>query len=67
MSTLLLALRCACGTRPNWRILPAEREKYLDEPDEKVVGTWRCQGCGELHLVSAKAYKDARPTTRPAA
>ena len=60
MTLLSLAVKCpACGRRPNQRIFPAAKAKYADDPDDAPVVTWRCQKCGEVSIITAKAYKRA--------
>jgi hypothetical protein len=59
MTLLTLDIRCTrCGAKPNTRIFPKTREKYLGEADDEPVETWGCR-CGEKILVTAKAYKGA--------
>ena len=60
MTLLVLAIKCSrCGTRPNKRIFPKTREKYLGDDDEEPIDTMRCTGCGEVYVITAKAYKGA--------
>lgn len=59
-TTLRLDFSCGrCGTRPNIRIVPRTKERYEDDQDDEPVKTWRCQNCGEVHLITAAAYKGA--------
>lgn len=61
MTLLSLDIACErCGTKPNMRITPAQRDKHLRDPDSEVAGTWRCQQCGETHLLTAGVYKRAK-------
>lgn len=64
---LVPAVQCTkCGTRPNYRITPAQRVRHLRDQDDTLVGTWRCQRCGETNLVLAVAYKEATPDGKAA-
>ena len=61
MTLLTLDTKCGrCGSRPKQRIFPKTRERYLDDDDDDLISTWQCQGCGEVHVLTAKAYKGAK-------
>ena len=61
MTLLLLDFECnRCGTKPNLRIFSQTRERYLDADDSESVKTWRCGHCGEVHIITARAYKKAK-------
>ena len=62
MTLLVLDIECPkCGTKPNRRIFPKTREKHVLDEDAEPVETWRCQHCGETNVITAAAYKTARP------
>ncbi len=60
MTLLSLAIKCSqCGKRPAVRISTAEREQKQKEPDDAIVLSYQCRGCGEVYVITAKAYKGA--------
>lgn len=60
MTLLRLEIECSrCGARPNLRITVALRRRHMDVPDDELTGTWQCQGCGELHILTARVFKGA--------
>lgn len=53
-----LAVACPkCGRSPNLRVFRSAVEKHAqDDPDEPVQ-THKCTGCGEVYVITAKAYQ----------
>ena len=59
MTLLVLAIKCPrCGKRPAVRISESERERKMDEDDDETVMSYKCR-CGEVYVMTAKAYKGA--------
>lgn len=60
MTLLRLAAHCPkCLRPPNCRIFPATAAKHrLDDPDEPVE-THQCTGCGEIYVITARAFQEA--------
>lgn len=65
MSRLLeLAVQCpSCGRRPPIRIFPLEVALHRKENENTPCQTIACS-CGEVYVVTCRAYQEARTPTR---
>lgn len=61
---LLPDVRCpACHTAPRLRITEEERERYLGDPPDREVATYRChrrisgRECGTVYWITVRAYQ----------
>ncbi len=60
MTLLVLDIKCSrCGKRPGLRISSIEREKKMNEADDATILSYKCRHCGEVYVITAKAYKGA--------
>jgi len=60
MRLFRLAVQCPkCGRAPNRRVFPAAVAKHWDDPPDTPIETHRCSGCGEVYLITARAYQEA--------
>lgn len=73
MTLLCLDIECPrCGTKPNFRVVPALVEMVQGVDPDRVLGTWGCQAkhCTEKVLVTAGMIQRASSpalTARPLA
>ncbi len=59
MTLLSLAIKCpSCSARPNIRVFPSTRQKHAHDDDDEPMATLRCR-CGEVYVITSKAYKGA--------
>lgn len=55
-----LAVECPeCGRRPNLRIFRSALEKHRDDDPETPVQTHQCTGCGEVYVITARAFQES--------
>ena len=60
--TLLLVpdVECPrCHRKPALRISVLEQSEKMKQRDDLEVLSYRCRHCGEMYIITAKAYKGA--------